>query len=73
MPGTWTEESIAGHSCDVYTPPRRNPHGFVVLYLHGVHLNRLHDKQPFVEQFDNTAGGCFFLWLVDRQNLPRVR
>ena len=52
MPGTWTEESISGHSCDVYTPPRRSQHGYVVLYLHGVHLNRLHDKQPFIEQFD---------------------
>ncbi len=52
MPGIWTQEPIAGHPCDVYTPPRPNPHGFVVLYLHGVHLNRLHDKRPFMEQFD---------------------
>ncbi|MCU0878181.1 MAG: esterase family protein [Pirellulaceae bacterium] len=48
----WTVETIAGHPCDVYEPPARNPQGFVVLYLHGVHLNRLDDKPAFVEQFD---------------------
>ncbi len=50
--GTWTEETVGGHPCDVYQPPRLNQHGYVVIYLHGVHLNRLLDKQPFVEQFD---------------------
>jgi pimeloyl-ACP methyl ester carboxylesterase len=48
----WTVEQIAGHPCDVYEPPARNPQGFVVLYLHGVHLNRLDDKPAFVAQFD---------------------
>lgn len=52
MLGTWAEERIAGHSCDIYVPPQRNPHGYVVLYLHGVHLTRLHDKRAFIEQFD---------------------
>jgi S-formylglutathione hydrolase FrmB len=49
---SWTAEPIAGHPCDVYVPSQPNPHGFVVLYLHGVHLNRLHDKRAFIEQFD---------------------
>jgi S-formylglutathione hydrolase FrmB len=48
----WSEEPIAGHPCDVYVPRQPNPHGFVVLYLHGVHLNRLDDKPAFIEQFD---------------------
>ena len=52
MPGTWTLETIAGKPCDVYVPPRVNEHGYVVLYLHGVHLNRLHDKTAFLKQFD---------------------
>lgn len=52
MPGTWTQESIAGKSCDVYVPPRLNEHGYVVLYLHGVHLNGLHDQAAFVHEFD---------------------
>lgn len=30
----------------------RNEHGFAVIYLHGVHLTRLIDKQAFVEQFE---------------------
>jgi len=52
MPGTWTEELVAGKPVDVYDPPRRNQHGYVVLYLHGVHLNRLHDKAAFIHEFD---------------------
>jgi S-formylglutathione hydrolase FrmB len=52
MTGTWTEEQVAGHPCDVFVPAVRNPLGYVVLYLHGVHLNRLHDKAAFIEQFE---------------------
>ena len=48
---SWSTESVAGHECDVYDPPQRNAHGYVVLYLHGVHVNRLSDKPRFVEQF----------------------
>src|SRR5688572_7238219 len=50
--GSWTVESIAGHPCDLFVPARRSPHGYVALYLHGVHLNRLADKLPFIEQFE---------------------
>ncbi|MBI2478451.1 MAG: esterase [Planctomycetia bacterium] len=49
--GTWSEETIGGHPCDVYDPPCCNEHGFVVIYLHGVHLDRLVDKSAFIEQF----------------------
>ena len=48
----WTTETIAGHPCDLYLPPERSKHGYVVLYLHGVHLNRLDDKPAFIAQFD---------------------
>ncbi len=50
--GTWSEVAVAGHPCDVYEPARPHEHGFVVLYLHGVHLTRLRDKAGFIEQFD---------------------
>jgi len=50
--GTWSEVEIAGHACEVYEPQALHPHGYVVIYLHGVHLNRLHDKPPFLAQFD---------------------
>ena len=50
--GGWSEEAVGGHPCDVYEPGERNGYGYVVIYLHGVHLNRLVDKTPFVEQFE---------------------
>lgn len=49
--GTWTLESIDGHDCDLFSPARPSPHRYTVLYLHGVHVNRLVDKRVFVEQF----------------------
>ena len=52
-------------------------YGYVVLYLHGVHLNRLHDKPAFIEQFDRHGLAVVApqtqAELVDRQDLPRVR
>ncbi len=52
MPGNWSTATIAGHPCDLYEPPERNRYGYVVLYLHGVHLNRLDDKPAFIHEFD---------------------
>jgi S-formylglutathione hydrolase FrmB len=51
-PGTWSKVELAGHACDVYEPPQASPHGYTVIYLHGVHVNRLDDKGAFVRQFD---------------------
>jgi S-formylglutathione hydrolase FrmB len=48
----WTEELVGGHPCDLFTPQQRNPNGYVVLYLHGVHMERLVDKRPFTEEFE---------------------
>ncbi len=50
--GTWSEVDVVGHPCEIYEPPAVSPHGYVVIYLHGVHLNRLHDKPAFVREFD---------------------
>jgi S-formylglutathione hydrolase FrmB len=50
--GNWRVETIAGHPCDIFEPARRHEQGFVALYLHGVHLNRLVDKQPFIDEFE---------------------
>ncbi|MGV3606660.1 MAG: alpha/beta hydrolase-fold protein [Planctomycetaceae bacterium] len=52
MSGTWTTEKVGGHDCDLFTPSQPHPHGFVLIYLHGVHLNRLVDKQEFTRQFE---------------------
>lgn len=48
----WTTVTINNHPADLFLPTRRNEHGFVLLYLHGVHLNRLHDQQPFIDEFE---------------------
>ncbi len=50
--GKWSVASVAAHPCDVFEPFERNPHGYVVIYLHGVHLGKLNDKQEYVEQFE---------------------
>ncbi len=50
--GTWTETTLAGHACDAFEPDAPSEHGYVVLYLHGVHLNRLVDKPAFTELFE---------------------
>jgi S-formylglutathione hydrolase FrmB len=49
--GTWREVTIGGHPCDVFEPAVRHPKAYVLLYLHGVHLNRLVDKRPFIDEF----------------------
>lgn len=51
--GHWHQETVAGHPCDLYSPPHENRHGYVVLYLHGIHQTRLIDKVPFNQQFDH--------------------
>lgn len=50
--GSWSQVELSGHPCDVYEPPQPNPHGYVVVYLHGVHVNRLSDKPAFIREFD---------------------
>ena len=48
----WSEIQLAGHPCDVYEPAQPHPHGYVLIYLHGVHLSRLHDKRAFVAELE---------------------
>jgi pimeloyl-ACP methyl ester carboxylesterase len=47
----WSDTTIANHLCDVFAPAESNEHGYVVIYLHGVHLGRLVDKPAFSEAF----------------------
>ncbi len=51
MSGSWSEVSLAGHPCGVFEPASCNEHGYVLIYLHGVHVNRLTDKPVFTELF----------------------
>lgn len=55
MNGGWSECLVGDHPCDLYVPDRCNPHGYVLIYLHGVHLNRLSDKQKFCKAFARHA------------------
>jgi len=50
--GTWKTTTVAGHECEIYEPGEASPHGYVVLYLHGVHLGALEDHPVFDAQFD---------------------
>lgn len=50
--GVWSEETVDGHLCDVYEPSRLHGEHLVLLYLHGVHLQRLIDKQPYLDEFE---------------------
>lgn len=43
---------VANHPCDVFSPTQPNANGYVVLYLHGVHLKRLVDKPAFTTLFE---------------------
>ena len=47
----WTEITLAGHTCEVFRPAKRHPQGFVVIYLHGVHRQRLGDHPKFLQPF----------------------
>jgi S-formylglutathione hydrolase FrmB len=48
----WSTITLAGHPCEVFEPTTPNPHGYVLIYLHGVHLNRLDDKPVFCQLFE---------------------
>ncbi len=50
--GKWSEIQIGGHSCDVFEPASVSPFGYVILYLHGVHMGRLVDQPRFEQTFD---------------------
>lgn len=52
MAGQWNETEIAGHPADVFEPSRRNEQGDVVIYLHGVHLQRLRDHAAFTDELE---------------------
>ena len=49
--GNWSQAQVAGHICDVFEPEAAASPQFVVIYLHGVHENRLHDQPAFNAEF----------------------
>ncbi len=49
--GNWSVADVAGHEADTFEPAQPHPHGYALIYLHGVHLNRLTDKPAFLREF----------------------
>jgi pimeloyl-ACP methyl ester carboxylesterase len=69
--GTWSEIEIAGHPCHVYEPPSPSPHGYMAMYLHGVHMDELQQHAAFARQFDRYGLRCIApvtkrSWWTDR-------
>jgi len=50
--GTWNEIQLASHTCYVYEPAGPSEHGYVLIYLHGVHLGRLDEYLRFGQLLD---------------------
>ncbi len=50
LPG-WRRETVAGHVAEVFEPPQPSEFGYVVIYLHGVHLKSLSDNAVYTEAF----------------------
>ncbi len=69
----WTSHALAKHACDVYRPSQPSEHGYCLIYLHGVHLESLHNKDAFLNLFDELgltvfAPQCGPTWWSDRPN-----
>lgn len=50
--GNWSVVNVSGHEADVYEPSQLHRHGYAIIYMHGVHLNRLTDKPDFEREFE---------------------
>ena len=50
--GTWSQAEVGGHPCDLFEPARPNEQGYVVIYLHGVHVKRLAENAVFTGEFE---------------------
>lgn len=50
--GTWSTSEVAGKPCDIYEPAAPSPHGYTVIYLHPVQMNRLTDQPAFTAEFE---------------------
>ena len=51
MQHNWTQIEIAGKRCDVLEPSQPAAESAVIIYLHGLHGNRLADQPAFTSEF----------------------
>ncbi len=47
----WTRETVNGHVCEVFEPAAPSPHGFAVIYLHGMHQVMLSGNEVYTREF----------------------
>lgn len=52
MATNWSQIEVDGHPCQVYEPESPSPHGYTVIYLHGVHQKKLSEHPAFEREFD---------------------
>jgi len=50
LPG-WSRAQVAGHVVELYEPSTPSEHGYVLLYLHGVHLQSLSANAVYTGEF----------------------
>ena len=48
----WSRDDVAGHACNNNVPMQPSEHGFVVLYLHGIHCQHLHKSAAYTKLFE---------------------
>jgi len=52
MSTSWSQVDIDGHGADLFIPSSMNENGYVIVYLHGVHLGRLVDNDVYTRLFE---------------------
>ncbi len=50
--GTWSDVSVAGHTCAVFEPARPSEHRYAVVYLHGSDVGPLANLAEFTRELD---------------------
>jgi S-formylglutathione hydrolase len=71
MRGSWTQESIAGHAADIYSPLGVTRPAYALLFLHPVGQETLVGCEAFTRVFDELKVPCIsphglFTWWSDR-------
>lgn len=51
----WKQEVVGGHGCNLFVPRKPNPHQYLLIYLHGLHLKKLEDQTKFTALFEKNG------------------
>ena len=50
--GTWNEQQIAGHRCELFSPASPSPSNFTLIYLHDLDQQGIQGRAPYEERFE---------------------